>query len=128
MDDRYYSRVTINLPSVFIVECEDGAPVEVGGVIHDISEDGLQICISKEEYATLTKAIEAGASIKFQAVDEYMVCSDTRVDIFQGTAEVKWSNDRDGEMSFGCKVNYIKPEFEEYVKNKKLAIFVNGRG
>ncbi len=125
MEKRLYQRVLVNLVSNFIVNKPDLGYKEFGGFVEDVSENGMKIRVEDKKYFPLAATIKIGDKISFQAVDEYKLYNKTRIDVFTGEALVVRVNKIDEAVSFGCRV--IKPteEFGEYVKNKKMALFMD---
>lgn len=126
MENRYFSRIIVDIPCVCIEKFGDQSTLEFAGIIHDISESGIQVRIDKNKYNSLADRMEAKDIISFQAHDEYVIVSVNHEDVIQGDAEVVWINSTSDNMSFGCRTNKVLPEYLSYVKNKKIALFLEG--
>jgi len=126
VENRFYTRITVNVPSAIYITFKDHTRMELNGVIRDISEGGVQIRIDMSDYANLVGRLTNGDNIRFQAVDEYQMLSDTKEDIIEGTGEVVWISTTENEIAFGCKAKKVLPEYLTYIKNKKLSLFFSG--
>lgn len=126
MEQREYCRIVVDIPGTFFFQFEDQTCIEVCGVLHDISESGIQVRFSCEDYSDLTKRLVTGDVVQFQAIDEYSVFNDNREDIIDGVGEVMWIDTNKQEVIFGCKANNVMPEYLSYVKHKKLSLYISG--
>lgn len=124
MEKRSFDRVTVDVPAMVIFTLADNSNVECDGVLHNISEGGVQIKLEKEDYDAIAPKLKIGDVIGFKAVDVYQVFSDKREDIVQGNVEVIWVSEADREIAIGGKLNYVSSDYLSYVKNKKLSTFI----
>ena len=127
MDNRNYSRIIVDVPSCIYITLNDYTKIDIEGIIHDISESGIQVRVNSDSYDEMAKILSAGDVISFQAVDEYNVLNENKVDIVGGVAEVIWLNVDEKEIVFGCRTNKVLPEYLSYVKQKKLSLFFSGK-
>lgn len=124
MEKRLYQRVPVSLTSNIIIKKDTDENVEYGGTIEDVSENGLKVTFSVSEYPEISEDIRLGESISFQSVDRYEVYGKSRMDIFSGTAEVLRVENKEDKITIGCKITKSSKEYDEYVKNKKAALFM----
>ena len=124
MDRRLYKRVPVSLLGDFILRGSEADQREFDGVIQDVSEGGIKFCVNGAEYPDLISAIQVGSKILFQSLDEYVFFKERRTDVFHGEVEVVRAEDIDGRMIFGCRMTKLLPDFANYVKHKKLSLFL----
>lgn len=124
MEKRLYQRVLVGLISNFIIKENEPGFREFNGIIEDLSENGIRIRIEDQSYLHIVEKIKVGDKILFQSIDEYEMYGDTRTDIFSGEARVIRKSSDDGNVIVGCKIDKSSDEYSEYVKNKKMALFM----
>lgn len=124
MDRRYYSRTKIRIESTFFIEGNDIGLRDFTGVIEDISEGGVRFIVDEEHRKESVDTIKNGTVIKFQAYDEYMLYNQMRDEVFSGEVEVIRIDECVDGTHFGCKINKLTDELEEYINNKKISEYV----
>ena len=124
MEKRLYQRVLVGLISNFIVQNNQPGFREFTGIIDDLSENGIKISVSDSNYSHIVEKLKVGDKISFQTLDEYEIYGELRTDIFSGDAEVIRIDNDGADIIIGCKVYKSSKEFDEYVKNKKMALFM----
>lgn len=124
MEKRLYQRVTVGITSNFIIQDNEPGYREFGGVIDDLSENGIRVSVTDSRYSHILDRIKVGDKITFQAFDEYEMYGELRTDVFTGETEVRHIKKEEDNIIIGCKVYKASEEFDEYVKNKKMALFI----
>lgn len=71
--------------------------------------------------------LNEGANVAFQAVDEYELYNELVTDVFQGKEKIVRIEKNHDSTVLGCRVTYHEEDFDEYVMNKKLSIFISER-
>lgn len=125
MEKRLYRRIKVGLSSDFIIKYNPVGLREFGGYIDDLSENGIKISITNPFYSKIFSSIKTGNIIAFQSFDEYDMCGNRRIDVFSGEAKVVRVDSEGENTVIGCKIFEPTQEYEEYVKNKKMSMFVN---
>lgn len=124
MEKRLYQRILAGVISNFILKDNPPGHREFSGVIDDISENGIKISISDSSCSEIVTNIKVGNIIAFQALDEYEIYGEVRTEVFSGEAKVIRVDSEKDNIIIGCKVVKSSKEFDEYVKNKKMALFM----
>ena len=124
MERRLYQRVFTKARSNFIVIDNPPGLREFGGVIDDVSENGIKISVSDPGCAHIISNINVESKIAFQAIDEYEVNGEVHAEVFSGEAKVIRIDKDKENVIIGCKVVEATKEFDEYVKNRKMALFI----
>lgn len=124
-DRRFFPRVISKVQANFYVESDNGEPKEFGGIISNLSEVGIKIEITEPEDLEVVNQIVIGDRVSFQAFDEYELYGKTYTDIFRGKASiVRMENSEEG-IILGCKVHSASKDFERYINNKRISIYLN---
>lgn len=125
MEKRFYQRLNVNIAGNFIVNESVPETNEFDGVIQDISEDGIRFSVMEVAFKKILREIAVGSNIVFQALDEYNLFGEKRTDVFSGSAEVKRVRKEGNSYEIGCIIVKTSKEYDEYIKYKKMANFVN---
>lgn len=124
MDRRYYQRTKVDKEGIFFIKTNNPGKRDFIGTIVDISEGGIRIHISEEQYEESVSTIEVGSVISFQAYDEYQLYNELKQEVFMGEVEVLRIQKEKNGIFIGCKMLQLKPDLEKYISNKKLAVFI----
>ena len=124
VEKRLYQRVIGGINGNFIIRNKKLGCIEFTGVIDDLSENGIRISITDSNWFENVKKIETGDKLLFQALDEYKLHDEVRVDIFSAETEVIRLDDNGDSIVIGCKIYESSREFDEYIKNRKMALFI----
>lgn len=124
VERRFYQRALIGLVGNFIIENKEPGSREFNGIIEDISECGIRICVEDDRFSNVTNNIQVGDTILFQSYDAYVLYDERHTDVFSGEAEVVRVETISGKLVIGCKIDKLSDALAEYIKNKKLAIFI----
>lgn len=110
--------------SNFIIRDNEPEMREFNGIIEDISEGGIRIRVTNEQFKDAVSTIKEGSVITFQSYDEYKLYQELRQEVFMGEVEVLRVDKSATEMVFGCKFVRLTKDLEEYIKNKKVSVFI----
>lgn len=124
MDRRYYQRAKVGVESLFFIEGNGPGLRDFEGILEDISEGGIRILVRKEQYKESVETIKVGSIISFQACDEYQMYNKTMTEIFMGKVEVLRIQKIGDDIHIGCKHVKLSQELEEYIRNKKVSVFL----
>lgn len=124
MDRRFYERTYIGVKSSFIIQDEGLGYREFNGTIENISESGILVHVDSAQFSLAVDSIKEGMSLSFQLMDEYELFDETRVDIVNGEVEVVHVKSGTDEKKVGCKIKTLSPEIDEYIQNKRMAIYM----
>ena len=124
MERREYQRIKINAASQFYSKKSEQFTVEFAGTIEDISESGIRIVVDDPMYFDVMNGLEQGTEIVFQAVDSYSYSYTDRVDVFEGRVAVVHIGIRNGAYILGCRITVSNGNLQEYIKNRKVSLFL----
>lgn len=110
--------------SNFIIRDNEPGMREFNGIIEDISEGGIRIRVTNEQFKDAVSTIKEGSVITFQSYDEYKLYQELRQEVFMGEVEVLRVEKSATEMVFGCIFVRLTKDLEEYIKNKKVSVFI----
>lgn len=115
---RSFARVKVGAPCVLYMN-----GIEVIGSIYDISETGICIKFDEDENnVDKSKFCEEGTIFEFASIDDFENLErKVETAIFSGSAKVIWS---DNENMVGCQFTKIPSSLENYIKNKKISVFI----
>lgn len=122
---RLHQRIVSQLQANFYIESDNNDPNEFGGIIENLSENGIKIVVSDQDDFKVVNEIVVGDEVVFQAVDEYELYGKTRMDIFKGHASVVRIEKDENDIVLGCEVNSISKDFEKYVSNKRISLYLS---
>lgn len=125
MERREYTRVKVGAQGEFFL-FEDGKVVyDFVGIVDNVCEGGLGIHVEREVYETVGVSLEVGQRISFQAYDANGYSIREEEGIFHGNAEVVRKIMHDNILEIGCKIDDRSAEFMEYVKDKKVYLYIS---
>lgn len=125
MERREYQRIkTGNSKSMFYPYHDIGGFKEFPGFIDDISERGIGVLVKDEKYFVAIEELEIGEKLRFQAIDEYTLYNHGRVDIIHGEVEILRKESFFGAVKIGCKFTKYNTDLREYIKNRKVAVYL----
>ena len=122
---RLHQRIFSQLQANFYVESDNNDPNEFGGIIENFSENGIKIVISEPDDFKVVNEIVVGDKVTFQAVDEYELYGKTHMDIFKGHASIVRIEKNEEGIVLGCEVNSASRDFEKYVSNKRISLYLS---
>lgn len=125
VERRNYRRVVVSLDSCFIIKDNEPGYREFNGVIEDLSECGIKIRVEDQRFAKIAGELSIGDKITFQSIDEFEMFNEMHTEVFSGEAEIVRIDSTSNELVIGCKVFSSSNEFNEYVKNKKMALYMS---
>lgn len=125
LDRRYYQRTFIGLESNFIIHDNESGNREFVGIIEDISEGGIRIHVKEDAHKDVVATIRKGSVISFQSYDEYELYQEKKQEVFMGEVEVLRVDKTSEGLFFGCKLIRLTRDLEEYIKNKKIAVYIS---
>lgn len=124
MDRREYSRVDIGIEGSFYVHDKGNYVYEFVGTIENVSEGGIGVLVDTKEYEQITQLLNEGHNITFQAFDKEGFSIRQEEGIFDGKVEIVRKTISDGVISLGCKIEDNISEFQSYVENKKVVLYM----
>lgn len=124
MDQRRYERINIHIEGTFYVEVA-GRQVEFTGILKDISEGGVGIQITNGLSKDVLENIEVGTKMMFQSYDEYELLGEKHYDVISSDIVVVRKMTVDDNIIIGCTLLSLGYELDEYIKNRKLSLFMD---
>lgn len=123
---RMYERVDVNIEGNFYPR-KDTIPFwEITGTIDDVSEDGLKISVSFNKYEGLYEVLSEDDHISVQILDDVGLAKQEEIVIFYTDVIIKRKNLIADRIVLGCKADLHDMKYKEYVKKKKVRLFLGG--
>lgn len=116
-DRRFFSRIKLNIDTTIFFQ--DGT--EILCTIYDISETGICLILSNETYIS---KIKIGDFLKFQSIDTFKLFDTKTTEFFNGSAKILRIQKSNDKLHIGCKFTEIPVTLEKYIKDKKIALFI----
>lgn len=125
MERREYTRVNVGAQSEFFLYEGENMICDFAGIIDNVSEGGLGILVEKDTYEQVGNKLEVGLSISFQAYDENGYSIEASEGAFSGRAEIVRKEPTEETLIVGCKIDETCNDFKEYVKDKKVYLYIS---
>ena len=121
---RFFQRVDLELQCNLYLKGKGNGDNEFVGTILDVSEEGMKVSVSLREFQKLADEITEGSKLNFQAVDRMEKYGSERMFVLHGSACVVRIDEVDGMVVLGCKVYPGNASFDEFVRGKKVTLFL----
>lgn len=116
-DRRLYKRVILDLPTTIYLHGDK----EIVCKIHDISEDGISISLDSNDELS---CVNNGDIITFQSVDIFNLFDKETTKFINGSAVILRIQKEGNIVKLGCKFTNIPSSLSGYIRNKKIAIYI----
>lgn len=126
MDKRLYQRIFCHVECILLSANENASPCEIEGVIVDMSESGIKISFDKSNSSSPLPCLNVNDPIHFQAFEEYEVLGEQKEALISGDAIIIRIIDNEDTVEIGCKYTKRCDELDEYIKDRKVSLFLKG--
>ena len=122
-EKRFFQRITVNVPCQFFMIGKQGV-CDFGGVISNISEDGVGLTVSELAFLDLIdEKLKVGDQLSFQGVDEYTSFKKEVTQIIEGKLDVLRIEKHPDYYYLGCEIRHPNVDLERYIMDRKFADF-----
>ena len=126
MERRVYQRIHAeDVHGLFYPEHEVQGKLAFSASIENISEIGMGVIVTDEQFFAMMQELLVGTRLKFQFVDEYNLYNKEMVDVVEGNASLLRIEKHLDYYKLGCKFSEPNKDLAEYVKNKKVALYMS---
>lgn len=126
MERREYQRIHAeNVNGLFYPEREMQGKLSFPATIENISETGMGVLVTDEQFFAMMPELFIGTKLRFQFVDEYRLYNKDMMDVVEGDVCLLRIEKYPDCYKLGCKFSGPNKDLAEYVKNKKVALYMS---